>query len=359
MGKRGKKKKSNVKTVILAVIAIIAILLCAALAAGYVVLKYYYNSSNYVNDADVLVDYDYIQHAKDEGVFDEGDMATLSPEEESRLQAEFEGVADAVTSDGEGTYSIILIGTDRRSNNWYGNSDAMILLTINDNTEKIYLTSLMRDLYANIPGVGVKKLNAAHANGGGPLLVETLESNYALNIDNYATVDFNSMSTIIDLMGGVDIDVTVDEGNVANRYIREICGIQGIDPAPHYIQSSGVIHLNGIQAVSYGRIRYVGNADYERTSRQREVLTSMLVKAKSLSVGQLTDMFNRVVPLVTHNLEESTILELITKIPDVLQYEIIADRVPYDGLYYSSNEMLIPDMEQTINRIYDTIYATK
>ncbi len=357
--KRRKKKKGSIKTVILAVFAMVAVLMCAALAAGYVVLKYYYANSNYVNDADVAVDYDYLQHAKEEGVYNEEDIVTLSPEEESKLQAELGDAAEGIVAESDGTYSIILVGTDRRSNNWYGNSDAMILLTINEKSNKIYMTSFMRDLYANIPGVGVRKLNAAHANGGGPLLIATLESNYALHINNYASVDFNSMSAIIDMMGGIDIDVTTAEAQATSSSIAEMCRLQGKDPAAYYIQGGGMTHLNGIQAVAFSRIRKVGNSDYERTSRQREVLTAMLVKAQSLSIGQLTDMFNQVVPLVTHNLEEGTILELITKIPLILKYEIVTDRVPYDGLFVSSNGLLIPDMDQTINRLHDTIYAAE
>ncbi len=359
MGKRRRKKKSNVTTVILAVVAVITILLCAALAAGYVLLKYYYGNSNYINDADVSIDYNYMQQAKEEGALDEGDLATLSPEEASEVQAKLEEAVNDITAKTDGTYSILLIGTDRRTSNWHGNSDAMILFTINDNSKKIYMTSFMRDLYANIPGVGARKLNAAHANGGGPLLVATLESNYAIDINNYATVDFNSMSTIIDMMGGVNIDVTTAEAGAANTCIQEMCQLRGIDPAPYYLQGGGVIHLNGIQAVAYGRIRRVGNSDYERTSRQREVLTAMLTQARSLSVPQLADMVNQVVPLITHNLQEGTILELIAKIPSVLQYEIVTERIPYDGLFYSSNEMLIPDMEQTINRLHATIYAAE
>ena len=192
MGRR-KMKKSSGLMIVLIIAAVLVILCCAVLASGYVLLKYYYNNSRYVSDEQVTKDYDYIEHAINEGVLDEGDLATLSPEEEKELQAKFGNLAEISQADTSGTYSILLIGSDRRSDNWYGNSDAMILMTLNSNTKKMYMVSFMRDLYADIPGVGVRKLNAAHANGGGPLLVETIESNYGVSIDNYASVDFESM----------------------------------------------------------------------------------------------------------------------------------------------------------------------
>lgn len=361
-----KRKKGNVKTIVLAVIAVIVILVAAALAAGYMVLRYYISASNFVSDDQVTIDADYLQHAANEGVLEEGDLATLSDDEASKIEEEIQAVKAKRESLGadqqsamEQCYSILLIGSDRRTNNWYGNSDAMILLTINSSTKKIYMTSFMRDLYANIPNIGVRKLNAAHANGGGPLLVSTLESNYGVSIDNYASVDFNSMSTIIDMVNGVDLDVSTEEARVANGYIDEICALQGKDANAYHIQGGGVIHLNGIQAVSFARIRYVGNADYERTARQREVMVAILNKAKSMGVGELTQLANSMVPLITHNLDEGTILTLITRIPELLSYEVVTDRIPYDGLYYSSNEMLIPDFEQTIERLHSTIYATE
>ena len=159
------------------------------------------------------------------------------------------------------------------------------------------------------------------------------------------------------MVGGVDIDVSADEARVANGYVDEICSLQGKNAADYYMQGGGICHLNGIQAVAYGRIRYVGNADYERTSRQREVLNAMIASARSLSISQLTELAKRMLPLVTHNLDEGTILNLIASIPDIIGYEVVTDRIPYDGLYYSSNELLIPNMEETIARLQATIYA--
>ncbi|MBQ8639591.1 MAG: LCP family protein [Lachnospiraceae bacterium] len=361
------ENKGRWKKIVLIVVAVIAILAAAAGAAVYVLFQYMYSASQHVADEEVTIDFNYVEKAEAEGALDEGDLATLAPDEASAIESELNSVIVQIESAAaqqevpisDYCYSILLIGSDRRNTSWYGNSDAMILLTINSKTKKIYMTSFMRDLYANIPNVGVRKLNAAHALGGGPLLADTLRSNYGVLINNYASVDFNSMSTIVDLVGGVDIDVSADEARVANNYIKEICQLQGRDPNAYYLQGGGVIHLNGIQAVAYARIRYVGNADYQRTERQREVLSGILNKSKSLSVTQLTNLANQMLPLITHNIDQGTVLSLVARIPELMGYTIVTDRVPYDGLYYGSNEMLVPDFQQTISRLHATIYATE
>lgn len=167
----------------------------------------------------------------------------------------------------------------------------MILASINSQTKTIYMTSFMRDLYANIPNVGIRKLNSAYAVGGGPLLVSTIESNYRVDIDNYASVDFSSMANILDLVGGVDLEVSTQEAGYINMYLDEQCGLQGLNASDYYVTGGGITHLNGNQAVGFARIRYTsrGNehSDYGRTSRQREILVQLMQKARSLDATTL------------------------------------------------------------------------
>lgn len=314
-----KKSRAIIKGLILGLL-ILAAMVCSA----FYMLRCSY-SSNYVQNQDMETSYEYLSQASDEMV--------------------------------SGTYNLLLIGVDRRTDDWYGNSDAMILITVNHNVKKIFMTSFMRDLYADIPGHGVMKLNAAHAIGGGSLLVETLESNYDVVIDNYARVDFESMIGIVDLLGGVDIDVSEAEAKVANDYINSMCQSQEKNAEDYLITTSGMMHLDGMQAVAYSRIRYVGNSDYERTSRQREVLTELFGTIKEMSIEELTKLINEAMPFVTHNVDELTLLKLIAKSSDLMSYELVEERIPYDGLYTSKNEMLIPDFNATIERLHETIYA--
>lgn len=135
--------------------------------------------------------------------------------------------------------------------------------------------------------------------------------------------------------------------------------MEGKDYEANRIKAAGMQHLNGIQAVGYCRIRNVGNADYGRTARQREVLMALVNRAKSMGVSQLNTLINQVLPLVTHNVEQGTVLNLISQVPSFLSYEFVTGRVPYDGLFTSKNEILIPNMAETIKRLRETLYADK
>ena len=157
---------------------------------------HYYGYSIFVRDDDVAVNYELLS----------ADDAILKGYEgEWKAKPDAGQIKKISKEEAAGTYNLLLLGVDRREDDWYGNADAIILVTVNYDVQKIFLTSFMRDLYAEIPDYGVRKLNAAHAIGGGPLIVETLENTYGVTIDNYARVDFHSMTDIIDALGGVDM----------------------------------------------------------------------------------------------------------------------------------------------------------
>ncbi len=249
---------------------------------------------------------------------------------------------------GETSYNILMIGSDRRDDSWNGNSDVMILATINAETKQIVLTSFMRDLYANIPGHGVHKLNYAYAVSGGELLMETLEDNYRLDIDNYASVDFDTMAEIIDMIGGVEITVEDNECELMNKYatsIGETCSIT----------QGGTYTLTGAEAVAYMRIRYVGNGDYQRTQRQRDVLQAIFAAMKNVDKAQLAVYAEDIMAKLNHDIAPLQMIQLIKLVPELAEYELVENRIPYDDLYYSQNEMLVPDFEATIARLHETL----
>ncbi|MGN0298062.1 MAG: LCP family protein [Lachnospiraceae bacterium] len=325
---------------------LILILLC--ILGVYLLIQHYYSKSNFISDDEVSMymtkddEEDNEEETNGDKAKDETEEATLSSEEESKLISEQEAIdiADVPT---EGVYNILLIGTDRRDSSWWGNSDSMILMSINYNTKKITLVSFMRDLYANIENVGVRKLNNAYARGGGPLLCSTITANYGVHIDNYASVDFVSMASIIDILGGVDVDMYQAEVDYLNQ-------------GTNWNLFAGVNHLNGEQAVAYARIRYVGYYDYERTERQRKILGLIFEKAKTMNVFSLNEIANSVLPYITHNIEQVQLLELMTQLPNIVSFEMVTDRVPYDGLYTNMGEILVPDFEATISRLRSTLY---
>ena len=207
-------------------------------------------------------------------------------------QTETEAAMQSVLPNGREVYNVLLIGSDRRNDSWNGNSDVMIVMSVNAGSKKLSLTSFMRDLYADIPGYGVHKLNYAYAAGGAKTLMATLEDNYELPIDNYAVVDFETMAKVVDLVGGVEIEVSDAECKVLNDYLTSM------NAADDYLPGGGSYVLNGNQAVAYMRIRYVGNNDYERTQRQRDVLGVIFASMQKLDAEQLTKLVDEILPNV-------------------------------------------------------------
>ena len=350
--RRKKKKKGGLLPIILLVLLLIGILA----GGGYLIFQRYYGLSNFISDHDVskLVQAQAVNGVEVE-VEDNG--LTESEEEELRSEAAAATVDVIMPDSTSDIYNILLIGVDRRDRSWYGNSDSMILLSINKKAKSMHMISFMRDMYADIPGKGVHKLNAACAYGGGPLLVETIEDNYKVNIDNYASVDFPSMIAIVDYCGGVELTMSDAEAKIANDYIRVMCEEQHEDASRHIIPGGGTYLCDGYQAVGYARNRYTGNSDYQRTERQRTVLSGLMNNIRSMSLGEINTLVENILPLVTHNVESGTILKMVPQIPSILKYDLTTSRVPYDGMFSVKGEILVPDMAATIEKLQGEVYG--
>lgn len=257
-----------------------------------------------------------------------------------------------------GTYNLLLIGVDRRGDFTADNADVMMLATVNEEEETIFLTSFLRDLYADIPGYGVQKLNAACAIGGPELCVETLVDNYHVEIDNYIMVDFSAMIDIVEEIGGVEIKITKEERKYINKHVAEVCKQNGEDPKDHKLKKSGKVVLDGYQALTFARDRTTGNTyDFGRTKRQRKLIKAILEEMKEDQWKELVDIAPKIIKDAEHDLGKFKILNLTLQIPKWMGYEIEQQRVPFDNEYYIENEILIPyDMQDTIEKIRDTIY---
>ena len=337
------KNQKKPKRKIFVIIFGILIFLVLVLAVVYGVWKSYYNKSNYIKDEDVSIYYE--DQTTQEGSTEEStENSTLSEEDAAKLESELAELDHVDTANSNEVYNILLIGSDRRDTSWYGNSDSMILISVNESKKKIYMTSFMRDLYVVIPNIGARKLNSAYARGAGPLLVQTLEENFKIDINNYASVDFTSMSQLIDLVGGVDLELYQEEADYLNNSIGTNF-------------TAGMVHMNGEQALAFSRIRYVGYYDYERTSMQRCVLEQVILKARQLDLGQLNQLVSNALPLISHNISEGELAGKLLKIPEWIQYEIVQDRVPYDGLYSYLGQDIVPNYAETIQRLHNTIYG--
>lgn len=257
-------------------------------------------------------------------------------------------------------YNILLIGSDTREAGTVGRSDAMILVSINQKTETIYLTSFLRDCYVSIPGHGNTRLNHAFAYGGPDMLEQTLEENFKVHIDRYVAVDFFSFMDVIDTLGGVYINVTEDEQKVTNNYIWSMNKLMDEDWSNDYLWSSGWQKLNGKQALCYARNRYTGN-DYERTARQRNIINQIIDGAMQASPATLVDLAQVILPQVTTDMSKSEILSYAANVAAYLGYDVQQQQIPAEGTYsgatISGMSVISLDLDANIKHLQGTIYA--
>lgn len=351
-----KKKKMSKKKKLLIALGILAAILVILAGAVYVLGHHYYAKTNYLTDEEAAAQIEAQRAAREAKEAAEEEEET--DPELLAIQQNLEQYAsdEPITSDGN-VYNVMLVGLDTTTEDFVGNSDSMILVSINYRLGQISMISLMRDTYVDIPGVGYRKLNATYPNGGGPLLCQTVTENYKIQVDRYVTVDFGGMIDIIDEIGTIEITFTEKEAENANKSIKQQCRIRGEDADDYLIPGEGTYQCNGMQAVAYARIRKVGNADYQRTERQREVLMKLLEKVKAMSLDDIDRLANRLLPMLTHNIPESEFWGLLAKVPSLLTYDIVQDRVPYDGMFQSVNGNLVPEWDSTIRRLKTTIYG--
>ena len=258
-------------------------------------------------------------------------------------------------------FNLLLIGSDGRTSSSSSRSDAMILISINKHTKKIVMTSLMRDIYVSIPGYKNNRLNAAFAYGGTKLLLTTIRNNFQIPVDKYVWVDFFDFIDIIDMMGGVNLDVTAEECASMNGYIHEINELLGIDPQHEKLDEGGSnMHLSGKQALAYTRVRYVGNSDFGRTERQRIVLSQLFEKLKGQNIAELYEVLNKLLPDVTTNLTKGELFSLLLSAPIYKNYSFVEYRVPIDGSYkgltIEGKSVLGIDFDKNIEELKKIIY---
>ena len=361
-GKKAKKKKKkmNKKLKIALIVLIVILSLCILIGVAFVAVAFHY-----INMIDVVPhqeQYEILETIpEDDDLTDEPD----SPQEEiDKIDAAIdENVNNSVEelAFDDNVYNILLIGTDTRNNNERGRSDSMILISINKETEEIYMTSFMRDAYVSIPGRYNNRLNAAYAYGGAELIMDTIEQNFKVKVDKYVRVNFFSFMEVIDAVGGVEITVSDAEVEVLNFYVRELNGLLGLDTNDGTLSQGGTYNLSGKQALGYCRIRYVGNADFQRTQRQRDVLMKVFDKAKGLSIDELNDFLEVLLPKLTTNIQEDEIFSLLLSSPKFFGYEIKQLRVPADGTYsgmtINSMSVLGIDFQSNIDMLKEEIYG--
>ncbi|WP_455540011.1 LCP family protein [Terrisporobacter sp.] len=211
----------------------------------------------------------------------------------------------------DGITNVLLTGTDARPGETASRTDSMMILTIDNVNKSIKLTSLARDTYVQLPGRPAGKLNAAYFWGQEPMLFQTIEDNFGVGLDKIVQVDFNALMSIVDSLGGVEVDIP--ENNIAeiNKYAKESYKMYNSSDKSKFkkITSPGKQILNGYQALSFARVRKVDSA-ISRDKRQQEVLKAIAKKMETIPATKYPTLLNSLLPYVKTNLSSNEILSL-------------------------------------------------
>ena len=285
-----------------------------------------------------------------------------------KVNQEVQDSIDSQESTLTGYTTYALFGIDHRDKNTAlggENSDTIIIASVNNDTKDVKLVSVYRDTLLNLGNDTYSKANAAYAYGEAEQAITMLNTNLDLNISEYATVNFNALTTIIDDLGGLDMDMSYAEIVHMNNYCVETSEETGKDYTPielpdrpddieavqyHY-------HLNGVQATSYCRIRYTASLDMGRTERQRRVIQMIVSKAKSAGLGKIFKIMDDVFPMVTTSMTKDEILQLL---PTLIGYSV-DDTTGFPTSYKFSNvkgSIIVPTtLETNVIELHKILYG--
>lgn len=238
------------------------------------------------------------------------------------------GITETVAQNLTGYRNIAIFGVDSRSDDYgVGNrSDCIIIASINNDTGAIKLISVYRDTYVKIDGYGLDKITHAYSYGEAPLAIKTLNTNLDLNINEFVTVNFDSVAEAVDQLGGIQLTITSDEIKYINGYINETSRVTG--KTSEHITQPGTYTVDGVQAVAYSRIRYTDGGDYKRTERMRTVIEAMFSKLKTKSLVEINSFADAILPHVYTNISAT---DIISMVPSMSKYKVTESiGWPYD-----------------------------
>ncbi len=247
--------------------------------------------------------------------------------------------------------NVLLVGVDAREGETQSRSDTMMLVTLDNKNKEIKLTSFLRDSYVEIAGYNYwSKLNSAYFKGGIQTLSDTLELNFKVDVQYYALVDFEIFTTIVDKLGGINVDVTEKESYYTYH--------SGFVNVPVRIEAGEDVLLNGEQALWYSRIRYL-DSDFKRTERQRKVITAIVEKATTKSFSELYALAETIIPMVKTNMSSNQIMSLgVAALKNkVYNYPIVQHQIPAEGTWSDRNiqgvgSSLVMDMDENIQLLH-------
>lgn len=277
------------------------------------------------------------------------------------VMGDFEGLTHTANPDArkeDYVTNLLLLGVEAIGGG--KRTDSIMIASINTKDNSIKLTSFLRDLYVEIPGYNGNKLNSAFEKGGAQLLVDVIELNFSIYIDAYAYVDFESFEKVVDLLGGVEIEL----GETEAAYLRKT---NYISKKEYRDVQAGLQTLNGNQALGYCRVRKVetlggANSDYGRTLRQRRVLKAIFEKYKTKNIIELVSIMNNCIKFVNTNLTSNQVKKALSDIVENGITSMESERIPVNDAFTEEKSyknvgwVLVPDYQKNIEALYKFIY---
>ena len=289
----------------------------------------------------------------------EEDAVVENPEEEEQFDDNIDSYLTDKRAEVANMRHLLLIGIDARPGETTGRSDTMMIVTLDPDGNVIKLTSIMRDLYVEIPGRKNNRINATYVFGGPELLMETIELNFGVHIDHYIAVNFSMLGKLIDSIGGLTLTVENEYYmRRINAVIKQDNRVLGIDRNDQLLTEPGEQLMTGKQAQAYARDRYgTADGDFGRTVRQREIITKIFEKLNQMTaielMGLVVDNFDNVYT----NLSVSDLASYAPVLISMKDAEIQEMRLPIDGGYQSKTiagmSVLVPNREKNMQALLE------
>lgn len=340
------------KSKILKIVIIIAILISIICILGIIYINNLMDNINYTDFSDDI-EYSDNEIELDNNEIDEDFFSSVEQiSEEEIIQNEL----NEFFYDKQ-VINILLLGVDKQGGG-NGRTDSIMIASLNTKNNRLMLTSIMRDIYVKIPNHKDNRINAAYSLGGVSLLKQTLRENFGIEINSTIEVDFKSFEKVIDLLGGVEVELTATEANYLNKtnYVSS-------EESRNLKEGNNI--LNGSQALGYARIRKVKEIngesnDFGRTARQRRILITLFDKYKNQNLVDLLSTTEKILKIVSTDIPKEDIIKYMTYIITNKISQIETLRLPldkgYKGALINKMQVIVPDWALTVETLYNFIY---
>lgn len=284
----------------------------------------------------------------------------------SKMQVDKSADSSIVTNelddkDMKGYRNIAVFGVDSRDNALKSDthSDTIVIVSINRKTKDVKLASIYRDTYSLIPNGdnAFNKINAAYFKGGYSLALSTINTNFDLDVKDFVTVNFDAVCKVIDLLGGISLDITPEELKYVNGYTKELNKINGTNVGK--LKHAGTQVVNGTHATAYARIRYTKGDDFKRAERQRIVIQKIFEKAKKADIKTFNSILNEILPKIYTNIDS---VEMLSLAKDILSYNITDQTgFPFEKrafTYHKVSYVFPVDLTANVTNLHQFLYGT-